>query len=59
MPDEKDKPETEAGAPKKPYTSPALTEYGNINELTKGTGLLITDGALVTGSVVSTVVVIG
>jgi hypothetical protein len=41
---------------KKAYSSPVLTEYGNMAELTQGTGLLLLD-ILVRGSLTVTAIV--
>lgn len=42
-------------AGKKPYCSPELKEYGNMEDLTRGTGLVLLDLAVL-GSVTVTVV---
>ncbi len=44
----------DAGQAKKPYVSPELKEYGNMEELTRGTGHLLLD-ILVQGSLTVTV----
>lgn len=42
---------------KKPYTSPELKECGNMEELTRGTGVILTDVA-VQGSLTVTLAVL-
>jgi hypothetical protein len=58
MPDNDQKQENESDfhSDKKAYSPPVLTEYGNMAELTQGTGLLLLD-ILVRGSLTVTATV--
>jgi hypothetical protein len=58
MPDNDQKQENESDfhSVKKAYSPPVLTEYGNMAELTQGTGLLLLD-ILVRGSLTVTATV--
>ncbi|MDD5034411.1 MAG: hypothetical protein PHE55_06600 [Methylococcaceae bacterium] len=46
------------GLAKKPYISPELKEYGNMEELTRGTGLVLLD-ILIQGSLTVSVTTLG
>ncbi|QSR85441.1 lasso RiPP family leader peptide-containing protein [Methylacidimicrobium sp. B4] len=43
---------------RKPYEAPKLIVHGSVEELTKNSGVLLTD-TLLTGSIVSTATVLG
>ncbi len=47
-----------ANRSRKPYEAPKLIVHGSVEELTKASGLLLTD-TLLTGSTVTTVTVLG